>query len=393
MKLLAVFDNYPYPLSHGQNLRVFHYAKYLSRRHVVDLIHVGEATPNPALDGLFRRSVEVTDYRWECGGNPWERSIKAFSVSHVVPRSVQLGQRIRELHDEDPIDVLWVGASALVPSLPDDLGVPLLIDECDHEGLLIRRRMALECNPLRWLKAFKRYQMRLAFERRTFRAADAVLFVSDLDRASFARNCPDIAAHVIANGVDVDFFAPNKEPAVGLEVVFEGNMSFPPNVDAVVYFVQRILPLIRRRIPEVTFTIIGRDPTHEVERLESPTVTVTGFVEDVRPHLARGRVFVCPMRRGAGIKNKILQAWAMGIPVVSTPEGTGGLKAMDGVNLLLGHSPQAFADAVVDLLTDDVRRAELGAAGRQTVLEHYTWEQRGNELETLMDALARSDRS
>lgn len=387
MKILGVFDGYPYPLSHGQNLRVFHYARHLSRRHQVDLVHMGEAYVDPVLDGLFRRSEAITDWGYVTPGTRWARFRDSFAIERIVPASAQLAECVRELHREDPIDVLWVGASTLVPSLPGDLNVPLLIDECDHEGVVFRRRLALERSPTAWLRLYKRYRMRLAFERRVFRRAQAALFVSDVDAASFSRNCPQVPAHVVANGVDVEFFSPAPTRPVKGELVFEGNMSFPPNVDAAVYFVREILPLIQAQVPGAHFTIIGKDPAPEVQELAASGVTVTGFVEDVRPHLGRGQVFVCPMRRGAGIKNKILQAWAMGIPVVSTPEGVGGLAAKDGINVLLGGSPQIFAEAVVALLTNESRRTTLGMAGRQTVLEEYTWERRGNELESLFESL------
>ena len=392
MKILAVFDAYPYPISHGQNLRVFHYAKHLSRRHEVDLVHMGDAFPDSVLGGLFRRTVAITDWGYESPDTRWRRLRDAFAIERIAPSSAQLAECVRELHREDPFDVLWVGASTLVPSLPGDLNVPMLVDECDHEGVVFRRRLALERSPTAWLRLYKRYQMRLAFERRVFRRAQAALFVSGLDAESFSRNCPQIPAHVIANGVDVEFFSPVEAVPVKGEMVFEGNMSFPPNVDAAGYFVREILPLVQAQVPGAHFTIIGKDPVAEVQGLASPSVSVTGFVEDVRPHLGRGQVFVCPMRRGAGIKNKLLQAWAMGLPVVSTPEGVGGLAARDGINVLLGASPQAFAEAVVALLTEDSRRATLGAAGRQTVLEEYTWEQRGNELEALLSSLVQATR-
>ena len=392
MKILAVFDAYPYPLSHGQNLRVFNYAKRLSDHHELSLIYMGESGPAEPLDGLFRQTIGIDDWGYQQERGLLGRLRGAFAVERILPSSEKLGDTVRALHRAGPIDVIWVGAEALVPSLPRELDVPVLVDECDHEGVIFRRLLTLERRPWAWLRLYKRYQMRLAFERRVFRRAQEAMFVSEVDARSFSRNCPSTPVHVVANGVDVEFFAPRDvEPRKG-SLVFEGNMAFPPNVDAVRYFVGEILPHIQSQVPEAHLTIVGKDPAPEVLALVSQSVSVTGFVDDVRPYVAGGQVFVCPMRRGAGIKNKILQAWAMGVPVVSTPEGVGGLDARDGVNLLIGSSPRAFADAVLSLLNDDPRRAELGASGRRTVLEKYTWEQRGNELEALLTTLARSGR-
>lgn len=161
-------------------------------------------------------------------------------------------------------------------------------------------------------------------------------------------------------------------------------MGFRPNIDGVLYFGAEILPLIRREVPDVKFLIVGKNPPEAVRALSGPGVEVTGFVDDVRPYIEQAAVFVCPLRTGAGIKNKLLQAWSMGKAIVATSPSTGGLKAEDGVNLLVRDNPQAFADAVVALLRDCERRRALGAAGRETILDAYTWDRKAEQLEALM---------
>jgi glycosyltransferase involved in cell wall biosynthesis len=136
--------------------------------------------------------------------------------------------------------------------------------------------------------------------------------------------------------------------------------------------------------------LVGRDPAPEVRALASDHVAVTGTVDDVRPYLARGTVFACPMRLGSGIKNKILQAWAMARPVVATPASLGGLAAVDGVNLVVREDNRGFADAVVDLMRDAGRAAQLAAGGRATVEREYAWPQRALQFESVLnDAVER----
>jgi glycosyltransferase involved in cell wall biosynthesis len=196
---------------------------------------------------------------------------------------------------------------------------------------------------------------------------------------------------VIPNGVDLEYYAPRSEPEDAAGLVFEGNMAFGPNVDAVLYFHRAIFPRIVARLPDATLTVVGKDPHPSIRALAGPRVRVTGTVEDVRPHVARAALFVCAMRKGAGIKNKILQAWAMGKAVVATPTSCGGLSYRDGENIRVAASPGAFSDAVVELLNDPERRRRLGREARATAEALYSWERRGTELEGRLDELVRSN--
>ena len=149
------------------------------------------------------------------------------------------------------------------------------------------------------------------------------------------------------------------EPAT---LVFEGNMMFGPNVDAARRLALEILPIVRAAIPAARLVLVGRDPAPEVRALAGESVEVTGTVDDVRPFLARGTVFACPMRLGSGIKNKILQAWAMARPVVATPASLGGLAAHDEDNLLVREDNLGFSEAVIELIRDPARvRTTRGA--------------------------------
>jgi glycosyltransferase involved in cell wall biosynthesis len=159
-------------------------------------------------------------------------------------------------------------------------------------------------------------------------------------------------------------------------------MSFAPNVEAALYFVKEVMPLLRRR-GQVRLTLVGNRPAPEVQALAGRDIEVTGFVEDVRPFLDRAAVFVCPMLSGAGIKNKILQAWAMSVPVVATSAATGGLAVQEGGNILLGDTPQALADAILRVTHDAALASRLGAGGRRTVIDRYTWFAKAAELESV----------
>jgi len=240
---------------------------------------------------------------------------------------------------------------------------------------------------LPYLRLLKRTWMARTFERRYFSKAEACLFVSEVDAAVFSRICPGNLVRVIHNGVDAEYFQPNDLPIEADSVVFEGSMDFYPNIDGAIYLCNEVMPLVRKRRPGVKTYIVGKKPTRSVQALASADVIVTGFVEDVRPYLARAALFVSPTRTGAGIKNKILQAWAMGKAVVATSASTGGLRCRDGDNILVRDTTEGLADAIVTLLDDSPRRSTLGIRGRQTIVDHYTWEAKARELEDLMLAI------
>ncbi|MDE2491335.1 MAG: glycosyltransferase, partial [Elusimicrobia bacterium] len=178
-------------------------------------------------------------------------------------------------------------------------------------------------------------------------------------------------------------------PAAGARLVYVGHYPHYPNEEAVVRFCRRILPRIRRRRPDATFAIVGSSPTEAVLRAarETPGVSVTGTVPDVRPHLAEAAVFVAPIRLGRGIKGKVLEAFAMGLPVVASPLAAEGLGARPGRELLAARGDAAFADAVVALLDSPARRAELGAAGRRFAVERCDWNRLAQGLGDVYDEL------
>jgi len=217
----------------------------------------------------------------------------------------------------------------------------------------------------------------LRFERRTLARFDGVLAVSDIDRETFGRLYPGAArrpVEVIPTGVDTQFFAPSTSEPGARSLVFTGSMDWVPNEDAMIFFCNEVLPLIRREEPGVTLAIVGRAPTPNVLRLaQLPGVTVTGRVEDVRPHMAAAAAYVVPLRIGGGTRLKIFEAMSMGKAIVSTAIGAEGLPVSDGAHLLLADSPRAFADAVLRVLRDVPQRRALEAAARRLVVERYDW--------------------
>ena len=194
---------------------------------------------------------------------------------------------------------------------------------------------------------------------------------------------------VVPNGVDIDYFQRNgSEQGVDGRIIFTGSMEYYPNVEAVLFFAQKCWPLIRERLPNATWQIVGKNPVIDVRKLAKlPGVTVTGSVADVRPYFTEAMVAIVPLLVGSGTRLKILEAMAMQKAIVSTSLGYEGLSVVPGKHLIAADQPEAFAQAVIELLNNPGKRQALGIASRVLVEAEYGWERCGDQLLRVLEQL------
>ncbi len=190
---------------------------------------------------------------------------------------------------------------------------------------------------------------------------------------------------VLPNGVDLKYFKPgdfsNREPAT---LVVSGKMSYHANINMVLYLVKEILPLIWQHQPEVKLWIVGKDPSKEIQVLaDNPAITVTGYVDSLLPYLQKASIAVAPIKYGAGIQNKVLEAMACATPVVTNPQAISAISAQPGRDVLVGETPKDFARAVLDLLEDSEFRHQIGDSGRTFVEQNHNWKKICIQLENL----------
>jgi len=233
--------------------------------------------------------------------------------------------------------------------------------------------------PMSWVYALE--GRRLAdYERKVAETFDHSTFVTEAEAKIFRnKNLHIKKITAISNGVDLDYFSPtvsehpstiNQQPVI----VFTGVMNYFANVDGVIWFSKEILPLIKEEIPEIRFYIVGSNPTKEVLSLSSINcVTVTGYVPDTREYLKKATVVVVPLRIARGIQNKILEAMAMGVPVVATPQAFEGIEAQPGRDLILGENAKKIAEEVIQLIKKVALRRSLGDNARRIIEENYCW--------------------
>ena len=268
-------------------------------------------------------------------------------------------------------------------ALPSHLATVLVLH--DVRALVYERRARTAASWLERLRARLEAARYRRFERHQCRTADLVVTVSAADEAWVRRHYAPPRLATIPIPVDAAYFTPQPAvPEAEARILFTGMMSHPPNVDAACYFVARILPLVRAALPGAQFWIVGREPAPAVAALAAqPGVVVTGYVDDIRPHLAAATVVVVPLRYGSGMRNKILEAWAMERCVVSTTIGAEGLSYTDGEDLLVANDERAFAARTIEALTDPSARERIRRRGRAVACQRH-------DPDTLAAAYARA---
>jgi glycosyltransferase involved in cell wall biosynthesis len=290
--------------------------------------------------------------------------------------------QVRDLLAREAVDVCVADFLFAVPNLPVGGSTPVVLFEHNVEYLIWQRLAALERQPLKralftleWRKLRRR-------EARACTQANLTITVSDEDERRLAELAPTARTAVIDTGVDTSYFKPEGRTGIPARLVFSGSMDWHPNEDAVLYFSEAILPRIRAQVPHVSLTVVGRNPSARLREVaERAGILVTGTVDDVRPYIDEAALFVVPLRAGGGTRLKIFEALAMAKAVVSTTVGAEGLPLTSGREFVAADEPDDFADAVVALLNDPVRRQAIGQAGRSLVDAHYSWEQVAREFE------------
>jgi len=282
---------------------------------------------------------------------------------------------LRALLDQQSYDVILCDFIAAAGVIPWNCSTPKVIFTHNVEATIWRRHHEVATDIIWKTISWLEWRKMEGAERRYLRLADLVLTVSGTDRDAFASFLDPEKLTVIPTGVDLDYFQPKPGQEAENSLVFTGSMDWLPNEDAIFYFAEAILPLIKRRFPDVSLQVVGRNPSRKLQALagSEKSIELTGWVNDIRPFLVRGAVCIVPLRIGGGTRLKIFEAMAMGKGVVSTSVGAEGLAVQSGENILLADTPNDFAESVISLLTNPKRRQQLGTAARTMVQENYSW--------------------
>ena len=333
--------------------------------------------PNPyGQEGLTKRLLQLRSLA----------SVQSFERLRVtLPTLQQTLDRVLHARRFDVVNLEfpYLGRYDLRQAPPGERVPPLVVDSHDIEYDLVRQFARTGGSLGRRLYAGANWRKLRREELRTYRDADGVYLCSAADERRLLNDIPDARTTVIPNAADVDYYQPRPTdpPPDGRTVVYFGLLSTIPNVDGVIHFAQYIWPRIAAAHPQARWKIIGGRPPAPLLALAGPRVELTGFVSDLRPHLAAAAAVVVPLRLGGGTRLKIVEAMAMGKAIVSTTLGAEGIEAIPGRDILVEDEPAAFADAVHALLVDPGLAARIGQSARQLAVDRYAWSAAAGALE------------
>lgn len=385
--VLFLVHRLPYPPNKGDKVRSYHLLKHLAARHRVFL---GTFVDDPQ-DMAFVATVRAMCADMHVSSlNPTLAKLRSM-LALVDGRPLSLAYYadsamrnwVNRTCAKHPMDAIVVFSSAMGPyaeQISASDGCPMLVDFVDVDSAKWAQYASKHRWPLSWVYSREGTQL-LRYERRLAKRARQSFFVTDNEVSLFNRLAPECADTVLAvgNGVDAQFFSPDKgrsNPYADGEIaiVFTGAMDYWPNIDAATWFAADMLPQLRRWDARIRLYVVGRSPAPAVLALASDGVVVTGTVVDVRPFLQHAAVVVAPMRVARGVQNKILEAMAMGRPVVAAAECVDAISARAGQELIAARSVREYVDAIQRLVThaDDADR--IGAAGRACVVERFSWD-------------------
>jgi glycosyltransferase involved in cell wall biosynthesis len=219
------------------------------------------------------------------------------------------------------------------------------------------------------------------YEHFIFNSFQNKIIISEQDRDLIIHAKND-HIEIIRNGVDEEFFEP-RISEVKYDLIFTGNMSYPPNVDGVEYLVNKVLPLVWKENPAVTLAIVGANPTQKVLGFAQKNIIVTGWVDDIRAYYAASKVFIAPMQIGTGLQNKLLEAMSMKLPCITSILANNALNAVDQKSILIAETPEQYKVAIDSLLTNQEYSNKIAAEGKKFVGLNYDWQASTEQLENL----------
>lgn len=402
MNLLFLTPEAPYPPHKGTAMRNYHLIAGLAERHTIDLLTFGEApAASSPLIAICRRvralpapARSMARRAFTTLASPWpDMALRLWSPAFTSGLEAWLRDGEYDVVQVEGIEMARYGLRAR----RGGLSARLVFDDHNAEWLLQRRTYEAERQLNGWnlgaiYSLIQTWKLR-RFERTACRAADRVIAVSNADAAAIHQLDPKLPVTVATNGVDTAHYTPGAVAPARFEfpaLVFSGTMDFRPNVDAVLWFVERVLPRVRAAAPEARLVVVGQRPHTRLDALRGRgDVLITGAVDDVRPYLAGASVYVVPLRMGGGTRLKVLEAMAMGAPIVSTSMGVDGFDVHNGRELMIADEPDRFAAAVVHVLNDARKRQTLGEQGRRFVESSYDWRAIVPRLEQVYGEIAR----
>jgi len=377
LKILFLAHRVPYPPNKGDKIRSFHEIKHFSKKHEIHLLAFCHNPDELEFDKPLKKYCsDVTLIPLIC------RRQRILSILSMLKRKPltegyfshpQMWEEVRNRLNTFQYDAIFVYSSSMSPYVATIKGIPKLLDFVDSDASKWLQYAEYKAVPISWLYSYEGKKM-VEFEREMVLAFDASIFVSARETRHLLDDNYRDKIHFVQNGIDIEYFSDLRPERSSDIIIFTGAMDYYPNIDAVTFFANDIFPLVRSVCPSAQFLIVGSQPTSKVQRLGNREgITVTGTVPDVRPYMEKAKVSVIPLRISQGIQNKILEAVAAGIPVVTTSAASAGFNSTEKMPITVADSAGDIADNIIRLLGESLSADRVDAC-RNYLNNNFNWD-------------------
>jgi sugar transferase (PEP-CTERM/EpsH1 system associated) len=385
MRILFLTSRFPYPLEKGDKLRAFYHIVELSKKHEIILAAVSDKqVTEEDLDALkpFCKKILVHNLsKARLIGNLSKALFngKPFQVEYFFAEEFK--DRINKVIEEDKPHAIFCQLVRMAEYVRDIKHIPKTLDYQDafSKGL---ERLAQSTSIFKKIPVRMEWKRMLRYERHIFDSFEHKIIISEQDRKLIPHPDHDEIS-IVPNGVDLSFYVP-QESKKTYDLIFAGNMNYPPNIESALYIAQKIMPLLQKKKPDVRLVIAGATPSNEILKLESESIHVTGWVDDIREPFAESRIHLAPMLISIGLQNKILQAMSMKIPSIVSTLANNAIHAPTDDCLLIADTPEEYAEKIITLLNDKQLYDKLSENGYQFVHQNFDWAGMTAPLEKLL---------
>lgn len=401
MNVLMLWESRPSPFD-GGSLVALNMLKHLSKRHTIRLIYLDTDLETqaycPDLEPYCSQIDSVARQHLSHGRQLFAVARDSLRIQKLLSKyryfftpaySPLMAELVQQALRRDKYDVIYTSNRVAFYAWP--FSTPKVVHAFDCASCAcykLLREPQRASTKVYWLLA---YLKNAWTERQILGSFEACIVVSNEEREAFKAVLPNVKCSVVPNGIDSEFFKPGKLSENWPSLVFVGILSDSgpnPNVDAILYFHSQIYEALKKRFVGLRLFVVGSRPVEAVRSLATdPSIIVTGFVQDVRPYIARASVVIAPFVSGTGVKNKVLEAMAMGKPVVTTSIGVRGINATHGEHLCVADNPTAFINDVQELLKDEGKRERMGHQARKFVIQHHSWQRAAQDIDRIFQTV------
>lgn len=387
MNILFLSTNYPYPVDSGHNIRTFNTLKYLSKENNIFYLAFSKKRDDVnKIDPIKKMCKSVDIFFIPDDFNKLRMLLSLFQnlfsfypyIANKYYRK-NMKKRLNEIIQNNKIDIIHFDLLHLSRYLDNSIEIPYTLTEHNVESSRLLTILNNNKNYFFKIYMYLQYKKLMKFETENCPKYETCISVSTEDAETLRKMCPDSNLTIIPNGVDIDYFKPCLDKPLSNGMAWVGGMGDIYNKEAVNYFCKKIFPVIKDKINDVKFTVIGKNPTKEVLKLSSNNVNCVGYVDDIRPYIHRATIFVAPIISGGGTKLKVLNALSMGKAVVTTSVGAEGIEVTNYENIIIEDEPEKFARKVIELLNSPRQVQEIGKKARELILDKYDWNKIGKK--------------